>query len=281
MEPIGLLTGVAGLASVFTACIECFEYIQLGRQFGEDYGKCLLKLDTAKVRMSRWGVAMGLGPKLRPQHQILASEQEIRVARTLLEQIRESFDDAEAISERFRKRTSMKNIGSDELLVLDANSDLSSDYQRLHITMRELANRRQKGTSIRKKAKWALYDKKRFDRMIEDVTGFTSELVDLFPAAQEDQKALCNTEVSRVRETQDLRLLKDIACKDDSILAVEVEKEMDSRGHSFTDWKAGGHSKMRAGDENAFGVMRKNHIYTRFEVLDYADVQLGDVNKGK
>ena len=86
MEPVGLGIGIAGLAGAFTACLDCFEYIQLGRQVGQDYGKCLLKLDTAKLRISRWGVAVGLGaePHLKPQ--ISASDEEIRLARSLLEQ---------------------------------------------------------------------------------------------------------------------------------------------------------------------------------------------------
>ena len=67
LEPVGLKIGIAGLAGAFTACVDCFEYIQLGRQFGQDYGNCLLKLDVAKLRLSRWGVAMGLGPELTSQ----------------------------------------------------------------------------------------------------------------------------------------------------------------------------------------------------------------------
>ena len=80
MEAVGLGIGIAGLAGAFTACIDCFEYIQLGRQFGQDYGKCLLKLDTAKLRMSRWGVAMGLGPEPRLKLQISASDEDTRLA---------------------------------------------------------------------------------------------------------------------------------------------------------------------------------------------------------
>ncbi|KAI4117564.1 MAG: hypothetical protein LQ338_007525 [Usnochroma carphineum] len=231
--------------------------------------------------MSRWGAAMGFGPKPNLQQQISASAEEIRVAESLLEQIMESFEDAEKISERFKKHTSMNTINSDELLVFNADNDLSSNFQRLHLTMRELANQRQKGTSIRKKAKWALYEKKRFDRMIEDVTGFTSQLVDLFPAVQEDQRVLCKNEVWAIPEAQDLKLLNDIACTGDEMLAVEVKKEMDSRGHSVTDWKAGGNSKMWAGDENAFGVKSKGHSFAKFEVSDNADVHLGNRNRGQ
>ena len=281
MEPAGFAIGVAGLTSIFTACIDCIEYVQLGRQFGQDYGKCLLQLDTAQLRMSRWGAAIGLGPEMNLRQKISVSDKELTLAQSLLEQILESFMDAERISERFKKHTSMQNPSSEELLVYDTNTDLDLDYQRLHVTMRELAIKRQKGTSLRKKAAWALYEKKRFEGMIEDVTGFISELVDLFPATQEDQKALCKTEVSAIRETQILSLLNDVACGDDRILAAEVKKEMVSRGHSVTDWKASGNSKMWIGDENASGVNSKGHNVARFTVSDYADVHLGNLNKGE
>lgn len=62
MEPAGLVVGIAGLAGTITSCVECFDYIQLGRNFGADYGKCLLRLDAAKLRMSRWGDSLGFGP---------------------------------------------------------------------------------------------------------------------------------------------------------------------------------------------------------------------------
>jgi Prion-inhibition and propagation len=60
MEPASLTVGVVGLAGLFSACMECFDYLQLGQAFGEDYGKCLLRLDAAKLRFSRWGEAMGI-----------------------------------------------------------------------------------------------------------------------------------------------------------------------------------------------------------------------------
>lgn len=76
------------------------------------------------------------------------------------------------------------------------------------------------------------------------MTGFVSQLVDLFPAAQEDQRALYKTKVSAISATQNLTLLNEIACKDNKILAAEVKKEMDSRSYNVTDWIAGGSMKM-------------------------------------
>jgi Ras family protein A len=37
MEPIGLAVGVAGLAGLFSTCIECFNIVQRGRYLGRDY----------------------------------------------------------------------------------------------------------------------------------------------------------------------------------------------------------------------------------------------------
>ena len=150
----------------------------------------------------------------------------------------ESFKDAERVSERFMKHSMMQKSRTHNLLVYNADSDLDPSYQRLHMTMHELASQRQKRTSIRKKATWALYEKKKFDGIIGDITGFISELMELFPAAQEDQRALYKTEVSAISGFQDLALLNDVACKDDEMLVAEVKKEMETPGHNFTYWKA-------------------------------------------
>ena len=285
MEPAGLAIGVAGLASLFSACVDCFEYIQLGRQFGHDYGKCLLKLDAARLQLSRWGAAIGLRtvePALQTQQVAYNSSQEMRLAQNLLRQIWDTFEDAERISARYMGYVSANSTDSPtDRVVYDADTaDINPEYRRVHLTMRELAQRRQKAISVRKKAMWALYDKMRFDRMIEDVTGFISQLVNLFPAAQDDQRALCKLEVAAFPRAQDLALLNDIAHGDDQILSGEIRREMESRGLVVTDWVAEGNSKLWAGDDNAFGVKGKGHTFARFSVSGNAEVHLGNVNRG-
>ena len=147
--------------------------------------------------------------------------------------------------------------------------------------MRELAHKRQKGTSIRKKTAWALYEKKRFEGMIDNVTGFISRLVDLFPTTQDDQRALYTTEISVINKSQDLALLDNVAREDDQIFSAEITKELEKRGHNVTDWKADGSSKMWIGDKNAFGVNSKGHSAARFTVSDHADIRIGNINEGK
>lgn len=293
MEPVGFAIGIAGLAGTFTACVDCYEYIQLGRNFGHDYGKCLLRLDAAKVRMTRWGASVGLGAETQPLHQIALSEANTQrlhhititeaerdLAKSLLEQILATFNEVKERSERFKRHMTVKRSGLDDLVLYDANTDLDPEYRRLHLTMSQLALKRQKKTNLLTKTTWALYEKRRFDALINDITGFVGELVELFPAALNDQESLCKMEVSAIQETQDLALLKVVIGDDDQMLEGVVNKEMESRGHSFTDWKIDGGSKLWAGDDNAFGVASKSHHFNKFSVSGNADVRLGNVNRG-
>ena len=128
MEPVGLGVGIAGLAGVFTACVDCFEYVQLGRQFGTDYGKCVLRLDAAKLRISRWGLTVGLGSEPYTKPQIPVSDKDTKIVQDLLEQIFETFEDTEKVLERFKKRIVEQNPDSTELLVHNTDSDIRSDY---------------------------------------------------------------------------------------------------------------------------------------------------------
>ena len=226
-------------------------------------------------------MAVGLGPELHLKLQISASDEDIRLAQSLLEQILETFKDAERISERFKKHTTIQNPRSGDLIVYNATSNMDSDYRPLHLTIRELALKRQKETSIFKKAAWALYEKKRFEGIITDVNDLATQLMDFFTAAQDDRRALCTTEVSAINRSQDLALLQNAVDEEDQMFSNEIKKELERRGHNVTDWRADGSSKMWIGDKNAFGVNSKSHNVARFTISDRADIHIGNINEGK
>lgn len=60
MEPIGFTVGIVGLIGTFTACVDCFDYIYIGRRLGRDYETSMIKLDLIRLRFTRWGEAAGL-----------------------------------------------------------------------------------------------------------------------------------------------------------------------------------------------------------------------------
>lgn len=52
-EAAGLAASVIALAGLFNNTVECFEFIQLGRNFGKNFQTSQLKLDNARLRLSR------------------------------------------------------------------------------------------------------------------------------------------------------------------------------------------------------------------------------------
>ncbi|KAH8585809.1 prion-inhibition and propagation-domain-containing protein [Bisporella sp. PMI_857] len=58
-----------GIASVFIACVDCFEYVQFGPHFGRDFETSKLALNCARLRLTRWGESVNIydDPKLGRQ----------------------------------------------------------------------------------------------------------------------------------------------------------------------------------------------------------------------
>lgn len=57
-EFAGLSIGSVALTGLFNNCVDTFQYVQLGRNFGNDYESCLIKLGVVKLRFLRWGELM-------------------------------------------------------------------------------------------------------------------------------------------------------------------------------------------------------------------------------
>ena len=57
VEPISLTIGIA---SLFSTCIECFEYFKAAQSLGDDLKILLVKLDIEKTRLLIWGNAVGI-----------------------------------------------------------------------------------------------------------------------------------------------------------------------------------------------------------------------------
>jgi len=65
-EAAGLAVGVTALAGLFSNAVECFEIVQLGRTFEKDFETAQIRLDICRLRVSRWGAALGLDRNLQP-----------------------------------------------------------------------------------------------------------------------------------------------------------------------------------------------------------------------
>ncbi|KAF2844206.1 small s protein [Plenodomus tracheiphilus IPT5] len=223
-EAAGLVVGVVALAGLLNNTVECFEFVQLGRAFGKNFQTSQLKLDNARLRLSRWGKSLGLDDHVRDTASLqgrFGSAANVKHAEDLLGQIVQLFAEAEGVSNKYKSRTEPQD-GS--LVVYDPQTDLDPAMARLHEKMRQLAIERQNRSGVRQKAKWALYQEKQFRRLIEDITELVSDLDDLFPATQQPQRELCDIEVSTIGEGEGMSALREIAADQDKLLEQAITK---------------------------------------------------------
>ncbi|KAI8938669.1 hypothetical protein NX059_004536 [Plenodomus lindquistii] len=257
-EAAGLVVGVVALSGLFNNTVQCFEYIQLGRAFGKDYQTSQLKLDSARLRLSRWGKSLNLdaddlknSTSLEEQFK---SNADVDHAQNLLGQIQDLFADAEGISTKYKSRA---NPGDNNLAIYDPKKDLEPPIVKLHEQMHNLALARQNETGRRQKAKWALYQQKSFARLIEDVTELVDNLVDLFPAAQPAQIELCEQEVATFDDNESLALLKEISATQDRQLEDAIANAANKSGAIYNNTFSGTFTRSAATAHNS-GSMVNN-----------------------
>ncbi|KAF1929479.1 uncharacterized protein M421DRAFT_420005 [Didymella exigua CBS 183.55] len=231
-ETAGLVVGVVALASLFNNTVECFELLQLGRTFRKSFQTSQLQLDSARLRLSRWGKSLSLDDDVRDTVSLqgcFGSETNVKDAEALLHQIVELFAEAQHVSDRYKSRTQPQD---DSLAVYDPQTNLDPARAKLHEKMRQLAIERQNRSSVRQKAKWALYQEKHFRQLIKDITELIDSLVQLFPATQQSQRELCDREVSAIGEGEGMSVLKEIAAAQDTLLEHAITKATEGADRS-------------------------------------------------
>ncbi|KAH0366138.1 hypothetical protein KCU65_g5576, partial [Aureobasidium melanogenum] len=97
----GIVSGSVGIATAFSACVECFGYIQVGRHFGKDLQTALLTLGMLRLRLSRWGEAVNIydDPKLGNPG---ATQKDLQLANDTVFQILVLLDNSSQVAKTFR-----------------------------------------------------------------------------------------------------------------------------------------------------------------------------------
>lgn len=217
-EAAGLVVGVVALAGLFNNVVGCFEYIQFGKNYGRDFRTSQLKLEVAKLRLSRWGKFVGLCHALEDVQSLkltTLSEENIPLAANLLGQILTLFSDAERVLERFQPDSS------------SWQSKLDTPPMSLHQKMRTLSFKRQGKEGFFKKTQWAVNQEKQLTKLIEDIRQLVDDLVGLMYRADAGlQRQLCEREVKEIGNGPGVALLRHAAANQDKLLAGVVTKAM-------------------------------------------------------
>ncbi|KAK0645357.1 Heterokaryon incompatibility protein S [Lasiodiplodia hormozganensis] len=220
MEAVGLGIGALGLAGLFNNAVDCFEFVQLGRDFGKDFGTSQLQLDNTRLRLTRWGEAVHV-----QENEGSLPPAELEQAKKTIGQILFLFAQAEGVSEDVKRKAG----SATELAAYDPNSDMEDRLMPLHEHMRSIAQARQKKVGLRRKTKWALYGRGHFMALLENIRALLDDLEKMVPARRDAQRSLCEEEVSIMNGNVDLPLLESVAADQDPDLREAVKKVLDKK----------------------------------------------------
>ncbi|KAJ9155228.1 Prion-inhibition and propagation domain-containing protein [Pleurostoma richardsiae] len=210
-EIFSTVAGALSVAALFDNCVNCFEYIQLGRHFGQDYERCRLKLDIAQARLSRWGTAVAINddPRFATASPADAMTQRVQ---SILEEIGLLYRLAQKTSKRYELGATTED------LVLYQEEDMQPVFRRLHGHLGRVVRQRQKQTSLAKKVTWALYEGRYFDRLIKEITGFVDDLETIYPV-EAARRQLAQLEIERIVDEPSLKAISNAAAGIDDVLA--------------------------------------------------------------
>ena len=278
-EVFGVVMGALSVAGLFNNCVDCFEYIQFGRSFGPDYERCQLRLDVARTRLGRWGAAAGINDDPRFSCSPSADDgDDIQLARSLLEDVAHLFDEIHKKSKRYRAKDPQ------DLVPLRCE-DMQPGARGLRNRLRALAQTRQKRTGLVRKSVWALYDKKWFERMIDDITTSLDDLEKVFPV-EAICRRLAEMEVDEIGDEPSLFVLRGAAEGVDIAFLDAAARKMDAivRRNFVGDIKTDMDARLQVGNlyvqEMTIGDLTSNSA-EKVVASGRSRVQVGNIYGGK
>lgn len=142
METTGLVIGIAGLAGLFSACLDLIEVAQSYESFDDDSKDLDAQFDGYKVHFQRWGRSVGLletGERQeRSHHQGLDGPVISKEVKTLLERINKHFKE-EVLDER--RQAAARATGEGLSTVVSAPHAKPSRWEKVNWVLRGRAKR--------------------------------------------------------------------------------------------------------------------------------------------
>ena len=205
VEPISLSIGIATL---FTTCVDCFEYFKAAKGFEQRYEVLLVKLEYQQERLLVWGDLAGVHNENHDSDRPV-SESELQredLAQKCLRSIQNLLKDGENLKAKYGLRP--YTPANDTI----PRSGISTNaLKRLRLRL----SRQSQGPSILDKTRWAIHDATDFAKLVGDIRDLIDILTVKVPVSSELQEQKVQDDIaSMVDDIQSLHLFQE-ACKDD------------------------------------------------------------------
>ncbi|KAF7172146.1 hypothetical protein CNMCM5623_004400 [Aspergillus felis] len=216
MDPAGgLVLGAVSLVTLFKSCLDLYDAIESGRNLGTDYKILVTKVGVERVRLALWGSLVGLydlpkdensqGDGIAEYYDVLDSRlADPRIASAvadILNCMRRLFEDSGSLVRKY----GLQELASDDLAVLTIENPVKMTFKKTYARLQASASRIQKQTPLVAAARWAIKDKKKFERFVNDLRDFNDSLTLLFPDVEENTRT---TMIAEIKESTDLDSLQ-------------------------------------------------------------------------
>lgn len=229
-EPASFALSVVG---AFNNAIQCFEYVYLAKNFDQDSKNSQLKLDIAKLKLSRWGHSVGLNDVDETTISALpldiaSSPEECEKAKQLLDNISTLFEKAESKSGGPSPKATTTTAND------PPSAELDPSATSLHKRLSKLSLQNFTRIRVIKRTRWALFTERHARKLVEDITEQINGLVELFPAAQPVQKRLCQEEGRALAADKNVSLLEPLLAKQDPELGAAIKQSSQDAPQAVT-----------------------------------------------
>lgn len=217
MDPTGLVLGAASLVTLFKTCLDLYDTIECGRNLGTDYKILVTKVGVERVRLALWGSLVGLydlpkdedslGDGIAEYYDVLDSRLvDPRIASAvadILNCMQRLFEDSGSLVRKY----GLQELASDDLAVLTIENPVKTTFKKTYARLQASASRVQK-TPLVAAARWAIKDKKQFERFVNDLRDFNDSLTLLFPDVEENTRTTMITEIKGSTDIDSLQLVE-------------------------------------------------------------------------
>ena len=199
VEPVSLTIGVVALASLFSTCIECFDYFRAVQVLEEDFELLLVKVDVEKTRLLIWGNAVSvLKPEGEGRVPELNNSQKTVLIGRCLERIKSLLSHTDKFQNLYGLQSSAdaeKDSRNHHILSINSMSVFWTSYRRFWARFAGDQSR----STLAMRTRWAIHDKAKFEGLIYHLKDLIDGLNQVVLVKRETQDQIISSRFSIFR----------------------------------------------------------------------------------
>ena len=208
VEPVSLAIGAVALASLFSTCLECFDYFKAAQSLSSDLEILVNKLDCQKERLLTWGDLIGISKTAEEGRVADLDTPKGELVKRCLNSITSLCSDAEKLQKNYgvQHMTGLSSaVDRDNRLSFNRMTLFRKSFQRISQTDA------QRQPNILTATRWAIHDKSKFETLASHIRELVDDLHNVIPVPTRSQETMVHADIASLGLSR-LRLVQS-ACE--------------------------------------------------------------------